>query len=286
MLAACGGGEEGRTPTGVSPNGFRDRGRRQLSAGSSMNDISICTPSRNRTCDLLVRSQALSPLSYGGIVPPAGVEPAAFALSERRPYHAGHDGQEGGDERAEEAGFEPAPAVPVCLSRAAPSATRPPLHGACMRTRRGIRTPNLSTLNRAPLPVGLPGREWSDAGSNRAREACKATLCTSTHPMAEPAVGLEPTASRLQGGCAYPRRLAGTVPSARFERALYGPSDRRLCRWATRAGNERCERRIRTSTNGFRARHAAWLHQLASLTGSGYGESNPGICLGKAVLCR
>lgn len=59
-----------------------------------------------------------------------------------------------------------------------------------LRTRRGIRTPNLPALNRTPLPIGLRGHEWSSAVSNRARKACKAILCTGTYPM-EPAGRLE-----------------------------------------------------------------------------------------------
>jgi hypothetical protein len=35
---------------------------------------------------------------------------------------------------------------------------------------------------------------------------------------------------------ALPLRHLGRVPSAGLEPALYGPSDRRLCCWATRAG--------------------------------------------------
>lgn len=55
--------------------------------------------------------------------------------------------------------------------------------------------------------VGLPGHVWSVGESNPAGVACKATLCTSTHP----------------------------VPSARFERAPATSSTSCLCHWATRA---------------------------------------------------
>jgi hypothetical protein len=69
-----------------------------------------------------------------------------------------------------------------------------------LRTPRGIRTPTTLLLRQVPLPVGLPGHEWSASVSNRSRQACKARLCTSTHPR-EPAVGLEPTTSRLRDAC-------------------------------------------------------------------------------------
>jgi hypothetical protein len=75
----------------------------QAGAHSKLRHVPMRTPERNRTSSLLVRSQVLCPLSYRGLVPPRGVEPLASALSERRPYHTGHDGL------AEGAGFEPAP---------------------------------------------------------------------------------------------------------------------------------------------------------------------------------
>jgi hypothetical protein len=87
-LAARGGEEEGRTPTGIRPNGFRDRGRRRLSAGLSTVGPAgpqtgaqprcatsrWCTPSESRTRGLPVRSRALYPLSYGGMVSPDRIE--------------------------------------------------------------------------------------------------------------------------------------------------------------------------------------------------------------------
>ncbi len=91
-----------------------------------------------------------------------------------------------------------------------------------MRTRRGIRTPNLRGLSAVPLPFELPGQgfaptyvdaPWTERESNPCCVVCKTTLYT------------------------------GTLPVGR---------SRTLC-W---------ERRIRTSTSWFRANHAAWLHQL------------------------
>ena len=75
------------------------------------------------TRGFLVRSQALCPLSYRGIVPSAGVEPAVSSISARRLYHLGRDGL------AERVGFEPTDVERPCLSGAVPSATRPPLLG-------------------------------------------------------------------------------------------------------------------------------------------------------------
>jgi hypothetical protein len=61
------------------------------------------TPETIRTSDTRIRNPVLYPLSYRGMVPSRGVEPRTSALSERRPYRAGHDGM------AEEVGFEPTP---------------------------------------------------------------------------------------------------------------------------------------------------------------------------------
>src|SRR5689334_826370 len=66
--------------------------------------LALRTPSRIRTCDLLVRSQALFPLSHGGAVPSVRVELTTSASSERRPYPARRDGSS--NERT--AGIEPA----------------------------------------------------------------------------------------------------------------------------------------------------------------------------------
>lgn len=57
----------------------------------------------------------------------------------------------------------------------------------------------------------------------------------------------------------------GLVPSAGFEPALYGPSDRRLYRWATRAS--RSERRTRTSNLPGQNRVCCQLHQLGMRAG-------------------
>ena len=40
----------------------------------------------------LIRNQVRYPLRHQGMVPSGGVVPPASALSERRPYHADHDG--------------------------------------------------------------------------------------------------------------------------------------------------------------------------------------------------
>lgn len=49
-------------------------------------------PERIRTSGLLIRNQALCPLSYGGMVPAAGFEPAASALSGRRSNRLSYTG--------------------------------------------------------------------------------------------------------------------------------------------------------------------------------------------------
>src|SRR5438034_209158 len=106
-------------PRSFRSNGFQERARRQPRgltdaqvAGfepapsepparrASPAHIPLRTPETSRTSDLLVRSQALFPLSYRGLVPSAGVEPATAVVSERCPYHSGLDGM------AESARFE------------------------------------------------------------------------------------------------------------------------------------------------------------------------------------
>ena len=108
-----------------------------------------------------------------------------------------------------------------------------------LRTRPGIRTPKLRALNAAPLPVGLSGHEWSASVSNRSRQACKARLRTSAHPMRasgesrtrylrEPPAGLELAAFRLQGGRSTCRAAAAKYPRTRFARATHDMSARGL----------------------------------------------------------
>jgi hypothetical protein len=53
----------------------------------------------------------------------------------------------------------------------------------------GFEPPTSALWTRRLCQVGLPGHRWIDGESNSAREACKATLCTSTQPV--------PPASRL-----------------------------------------------------------------------------------------
>lgn len=86
-LTAHGGGGRGRTATGVTPNRFRDGGRRRLSAGSSLVGLAgfepttsasrtrratklrynpTCAPGRIRTSDTRIRNPVLYPLSYRG----------------------------------------------------------------------------------------------------------------------------------------------------------------------------------------------------------------------------
>src|SRR6266516_5225590 len=76
--------------TGLEPATSRPPAAR----ATNLRRVPMRTPETSRTSDLLVRSQALYPLSYRGMVPPRGVEPRTSALSERRPYRAGHDGME------------------------------------------------------------------------------------------------------------------------------------------------------------------------------------------------
>ena len=113
------------------------------------------------------------------MVPPAGVEPATSALSERRPYHPGPDGSCGG-----------------CRSRTCSGVTRRRLSGpqpfrsanppaACCRVCSGGVEPPCRPRHRILSAACIPGSitsTWSSAVSNRARKACKAILCTGTYP--------------------------------------------------------------------------------------------------------
>ena len=111
-----------------------------------------CAPSRcvpparfERAASWFVARRS-DPLSYRGMVPSAGVEPAVSSLSARRLYRLGRDGM------AEKPGFEPGPDQRVCLSRAAPSTSRPLLHGVPY----GIRTRDLRRDRAASTPC------WTD----------------------------------------------------------------------------------------------------------------------------
>jgi hypothetical protein len=166
------------------------------------------------------------------------------------------------------------------LDRAGALMTR--LSYASMRTRNRIRTCTVRALNALPpTSLGHPGMLWTDPESNRAREACKATLHTSAQPKAS---GRARTAScRLRGGCttcraalawsrrrgsnplppvyktgaptcgaspqgASPaRRFTGTVPSAGFEPALARLSTR--CLSLLGYEDRRSQPRIRTSVS-------------------------------------
>lgn len=153
-------------------------------------------------------------------------------------------------------GFEPAISA---LTGRRPLQTGPTGHGVLG----GSRTLTPLSEHRGLSPACLPSSitsTWTVGESNPARQACKARLCTSTQPL-EPAAGLEPAVFALRGRRrSRPAPLAWSrprgsnpppsaykadappcgaspacVPSAGFEPALYGPSDRCLYRWATRA---------------------------------------------------
>ena len=76
-------------------------------------------------------------------------------------------------------------------------------HGK-MRALDGTRTRVDSLDRRGPLPLGDQsildkiGISWTDPESNRARVACKATLCTSTQPKVRQR-GVEPRSSPWRG---------------------------------------------------------------------------------------
>lgn len=87
-------------------------------------------PRRESNPDPRLRRPVPCPLDHAGMVGDRGVEPRPTDLSDRprhrlsrRPWRRDRDSN-------------PGRTVPVCLSRAAPSTTRPPLHGASY----GIRT--------------------------------------------------------------------------------------------------------------------------------------------------
>src|SRR5262249_40595029 len=79
-------------------SGWRDLNPRLLrperSALPNCATTRLRTPGAVRTRDLLVRSQALCPLSYRGMVPSRGLEPRVSSLSATRFYHASCDGME------------------------------------------------------------------------------------------------------------------------------------------------------------------------------------------------
>ena len=120
-----------------------------------------------------------------------------------------------------------------------------------MRTRRGIRTPNLPTLNRTPLPLGHPG-------------GCRRRLV---------------------------RPAVSCVPSAGFEPAPSTSSTSCLCRWATRVGAPPGGGAVSAASGGFepptsrfRAGCAAGLHQLASAGPAGVADP-AGPAPGARVRC-
>jgi hypothetical protein len=221
-------------------------------------------------------------------VPLGGVEPPAFAVSERRPYHPGHNGMY--KRRVQESnllGCDPVGGLAGRSLTGRPTLQRAlygirtrdllldgeastPLDRQDLRTRRGIRTPNLRLLTTAPLPVGLPGHcsgadpgAWTTSVSNRTRAACKAVLHTCASPLMYhvPVAGFEPATSRL--------------------------STWRLCRLG-HTGKSRWERRTRTSTGRVRAGDAADYISSQGWAGAqnGYGESNSSVHRGGVALCH
>src|SRR5262245_39434098 len=162
--------------------------------------IGLSYPWEESNLHCRLRRPVLCPLSYRGIVPPSGVEPLAFASSERRPYRSGHGGMRGGGGIRTRAG--------LCRSALAGQRLGPLGHPS-IAPRAGLE-PAISTVTGSrPLQTGPTGHRypaedsnpqpprseraasanwatragWIDGESNSAREACKATLCTSTQPM-------------------------------------------------------------------------------------------------------
>ena len=68
-----------------------------------------------------------------------------------------------------------------------------------------------------------------DSGSNRAPQACKARLCTSTLPM-EPTVGIEPTTSAVRRRRTALSASLANEPEAGLEPAVFGLQNRRRSR--------------------------------------------------------
>ena len=129
---------------------------------------------------------------------------------------------------------------------------------ADIRTRTGSRTPRKPGSGPGAFSNLAIRAEWTTSVSNRASAVCKTALHTCASPESqrsdsnrqppphesgartvraalakEPVAGLEPAASRLQGGCSSCRASPAIVPSAGVEPALTGISGRRLSRWAT-----------------------------------------------------
>ena len=104
--------------------------------------------------------------------------------------------------------------------------------------------------------------------------------CQGTGRSVEPAAGLEPAASELEGRCSGPVSYAGLVPSTRVERATTAASRPRLFHWATRA----CSRQ-----GPFRFA-GGWMHpaptRLRALPWLPGQDSNPAPRIQSAVSYR
>ena len=113
-------------------------------------------------------------------------------------------------------------------------------------TRRGRSTeplPGADPGGRSLPRIGAHWREGRELGkrdSDAHLNAPKACGLPLPHSPSEPPPGAGPGLAPYKG--AVTAVCGGLVPPAGFEPALYGPSDRRLCRWATRA----CEPPVRT----------------------------------------
>jgi hypothetical protein len=195
-------------------------------------------PHRESNPDLRFRRPASYPLDHVGLVPSTGVEPVASALSERRPYHAGHDGIE---RRVRD--LNPRRYHPLRGSNAAPSTgLGQPFMCVPYRTRTGdlrldgaASTPTGPTGHAYPgeesnlqqrrserraSTVGLPGHvsAWSSGGSNSAWKACKAILCTGTYP-GRASGGSRTRTLRITKPTLCRVSFAGVEPAARVELA-------------------------------------------------------------------
>lgn len=142
-----------------------------------------------------LRRLPLCPLSYEGLVGDRGVEPRCYRCIRSAPSPAGSSPQ------AESAGFEP----------------------ARIRTRRGIRTPNILILSQAPLPLGQPGY----CGVTRDRTAparLAKRRCAPAPTPREPAARLELATSALRerrttgrAALAWSRRSDSNRPSPAYK---------------------------------------------------------------------
>jgi hypothetical protein len=206
------------------------------------------TPGAIRTRDLLVRSQTPYPLGHGGMSTAGWSRTTYLFVISEAPLPRGprrYGGRGGVRTRAGQCRSALAGQCHRPLGH--PSNVRPGTDGDRTRDLQldglalsptELRHPDLAECPEcdsnahcprsergASCQLGYPGMTWTDSGSNRARQACKARLCTSTQPM-EPATRIERAPS-----CVRSRRTtfsASPAWSQRRESNPHRPLTRRL----------------------------------------------------------